>query len=145
MYSRIVVGTDGSSTADKAVHAAADIARQNGAELHVVTAYRSGTSGMAQGAGAPLVDSGIGGAVRQEAARQVGEDAQSHWGDGLEVELHQSGGDPAEAIVSVAEKVGADLVVVGSKGMHGVRRMLGSVPNSVSHAAQCDVLIVKTD
>lgn len=145
MYSCIVVGTDGSSTADRAVHAAADVARQNGAALHVVTAFRSGTSGMAQGTGAALVDSGVGGAVRQEAARQVGEEAQTHWGDGLEIQLHQAGGDPADAIVAVADKVGADLIVVGSKGMHGARRVLGSVPNSVSHAASCDVLIVKTD
>jgi nucleotide-binding universal stress UspA family protein len=50
--------------------------------------------------------------------------------------------DPGEAIVAVAEQVGADLIVVGNKGMH--RRVLGSTPNTVSHRAPCDVLIVQT-
>jgi nucleotide-binding universal stress UspA family protein len=53
-------------------------------------------------------------------------------------------GDPAEAIVRLADQVGADLIVVGNKGMKGVRRVLGSVPNSVAHHANCSVLIVDT-
>jgi nucleotide-binding universal stress UspA family protein len=54
-------------------------------------------------------------------------------------------GDAVNSILDVAETVAADLVVAGSKGMHGTRRFLGSVPNSVSHGASCAVLIVKTD
>ncbi len=53
-------------------------------------------------------------------------------------------GDPADAIVRVADQIGADLIVVGNKGMKGVRRVLGSVPNSVAHQANCSVLIVDT-
>jgi nucleotide-binding universal stress UspA family protein len=62
--------------------------------------------------------------------------------DGLSIEQHAAEGDAADAIVTVAEQVDADVIVVGSKGMH--RRILGSVPNSVAHKAPCAVLIVKT-
>jgi nucleotide-binding universal stress UspA family protein len=47
-------------------------------------------------------------------------------------------------MISVAEGVGADLIVVGSKGMKGARRIIGSVPNSVAHRAPCHVLVAKT-
>jgi nucleotide-binding universal stress UspA family protein len=51
-------------------------------------------------------------------------------------------GDPAEVIVALAGECGADLLVVGNKGMQ--RRLLGSVPNTVTHRAPCSVLVVKT-
>ena len=63
---------------------------------------------------------------------------------GVQVEGHAETGDPAEAIVRVAEQEKADLIVVGNKGMAGARRVLGSVPNSVAHQAPCSVLIVQT-
>ena len=63
---------------------------------------------------------------------------------GVKAEYHAAKGDPAEAIVRVADHIGADLIVVGNKGMKGVRRVLGSVPNSVAHQANCSVLIVDT-
>ena len=65
---------------------------------------------------------------------------------GVEAECYARRGDPAEAILDVAEEQDADLIVVGSKGMHGSRRfLLGSVPDKVSHHAPCSVLIVRTD
>jgi nucleotide-binding universal stress UspA family protein len=145
MFKSIVVGTDGSPTADKAVAAAAELAGQWGAKLHVVTAYKSGSSGMASASGGPLIDEGIGAALRQEAAKEIGERALASCGQGVDAQHHAVQGDAADAIVDTAESVGADLVVVGSKGMRGARRVLGSVPNSVSHSAPCTVLIVKTD
>ena len=58
---------------------------------------------------------------------------------------HALPGDPAKAILMVADEAGADLIVVGSKGMQGPRgKILGSVPNDVAHHANCSVLIVKT-
>ena len=51
----------------------------------------------------------------------------------------------ADALLSVAAAVRASTIVVGNQGMHGARRVLGSVPNSVSHRARCNVLIVSTD
>jgi nucleotide-binding universal stress UspA family protein len=145
MYKTIVVGTDGSPTADKAMSEAAELARHWGAKLHVVTGFRSGSSGMASLAGAAMVDTGVEDALRHEAATDIGGKAAESWGEGIELELHAVPGDPADAILDTATAVGADLVVVGSKGMRGARRILGSVPNSVAHGAPCAVLIIKTD
>ena len=145
MYKIVVVGTDGSPTADKAVQAAADIARSWSAELHIVTAMRAPRSGMASATGAPLVDTGVGQAMAEEAAKSVGEEALKKHAEGLTAEAHAAQGNPDDVILSTAVDVGADLIVVGSKGMRGARRYLGSVPNSVAHAAHCAVLVVKTD
>jgi nucleotide-binding universal stress UspA family protein len=146
MYSTIVVGTDGSPTADRAVAAAADLARHYGAKLHIVIAFKISRFEVAAGsAGAPITDTTASLTMHQEAANDVGERALSSWGEGLEAEIHAANGDAVSAILDVAEAVAADLVVVGSKGMHGTRHFLGSVPNSVSHGAACAVLIAKTD
>ena len=145
MYKTILVGTDGSPTADQAVAAAAGLARQWGATLHVVTGFRSSSPAMAELAGAAMVDTGAGTALRREAADEVGRRAAESWCDGVHTELHAVAGDPADAILNTANGVGADLIVVGSKGMRGARRILGSVPNSVAHGAECAVLVVKTD
>jgi len=95
--------------------------------------------------GAPLVDSGAGAALLDEAAKHVGEEALQKHGDGLAAEAHAAQGSADDVILSTAAEVGADLIVVGSKGMRGARRYLGSVPNSVAHGAHCAVLVVKTD
>ena len=64
---------------------------------------------------------------------------------GVNVETFAREGDPADAILDVAEETGADLIVVGNKGMTGAKRfLLGSVPNKVSHHAPCSVLIIRT-
>jgi nucleotide-binding universal stress UspA family protein len=63
---------------------------------------------------------------------------------GIDVDIHTAVGDPAEVIVRRADEIRADLIVVGSKGMRGTRRILGSVPNRVAHKARCHVLIAKT-
>jgi nucleotide-binding universal stress UspA family protein len=60
------------------------------------------------------------------------------------VTTHAVAGHPATAILSVAETVAADLIVVGNRGMKGTRRVLGSIPNHVSHHAACAVLVVDT-
>jgi nucleotide-binding universal stress UspA family protein len=146
MYKVILVGTDGSETAAKAVSAAADVARSWGSELHIVSAFRSGSAsaGMAAAAGAPLVDTGVHHAMLEEAAKQVGEKAVETFGEGLQAHAHAIPGDAVDVILDTAVGVGADLIVVGSKGMRGARRYLGSVPNSVAHGAHCAVLVVKT-
>jgi nucleotide-binding universal stress UspA family protein len=140
MFSTVVVGTDGSATADVAVRQAAELARANGGTLHVVSAYRPASSQTVGAAGeqwqvlpAERVD-----AVLDEAAA-LGRVL------GVKVEVHGSRGDPANAIVRVAKEVGADVVVVGNRGMKGAKRfILGSVPSKVAHAAPCAVLILKT-
>ena len=64
---------------------------------------------------------------------------------GVKVDIYPRQGDPADAILDVAEEREADLIVVGNKGMTGAKRfLLGSVPNKVSHHAPCSVLIIRT-
>ena len=145
MYKCIVVGTDGSATADKAVQAAANLAREWQAALHLVTAYRSGHSGMGAATGAAMADTGAHEGMQHEAADQVGKKATESWAEGIDVHTHSVSSSAPDAILDTASAVGADLIVVGSKGMQGARRVLGSVPNSVAHGANCAVLIVKTD
>jgi nucleotide-binding universal stress UspA family protein len=144
MYKTLVVGTDGSPTADQAVEAAAELARSWGSELHIVTAFRTPRSGMGSATGTELVDSGAGHALAEEGARAVGLNAIERFGNGLAAEAHGVQGNADDVILATAAEVGADLIVVGSKGMQGARRYLGSVPNSVAHGADCSVLVVKT-
>ncbi len=145
MYKIVVVGTDGSPTADKAVEAAADIARGWGSSLQIVTAFRTPRAGMVAVAGVDMVDSGAGQATGEAAARAVVEEAVKTPGTGLQAEAYAGRGNPDDVILKRAQEINADLIVVGSKGMKGARRYLGSVPNSVAHGAHCAVLVVKTD
>jgi nucleotide-binding universal stress UspA family protein len=144
MYKTLVVGTDGSQTADEAVKAAADLARSWGSELHIVTAFRAPRSGMGSVTGADLAESGAGQALAEEGARAVGLAAIEKFGEGVAAEAHAAQGNADDVILATAAEVGADLIVVGSKGMQGARRYLGSVPNSVAHGADCAVLVAKT-
>jgi nucleotide-binding universal stress UspA family protein len=141
MFSTIVIGTDGSDTARGAVAMAAQIARQNSASLHLVSVARSaaGVGGGGLASGNP-----IGGeALLTHATNVMLEEMKSEL-QGLDVTTYSEMGAPAAVIVRYADKVGADLIVVGSKGMRGTHRIIGSVPNSVAHNAGCNVLIAKT-
>jgi len=146
MFASIVVGTDGSQTAQEAVRQAADLARRLDARLEIVSAYEPVSSARlreeAQQIPADLqwvvnpredVDATL------RAAAEIAKEA------GVESETYARQGDPADAILDVAEERGADLIVVGNKGMAGAKRfLLGSVPNKVSHHAPCSVLIIRT-
>jgi nucleotide-binding universal stress UspA family protein len=145
MFDTILVGTDGSPTADRALDAAMELARSQPAVLHVVTAYRP----LSQ---AEIADRrrGLQPARRHEIdeaaeARRILDDVRTRAAAvGINVELHARVGEPGAVVVDCAREVSADLVIVGNKGMKGVRRVLGSVPNHVAHSAQCSVLIVDT-
>jgi nucleotide-binding universal stress UspA family protein len=144
MSDSIVVGTDGSSTAKQAVSEAVRIARALGAPLHVVSAFEpvhAKVTGAPDGAAKvwqPLPDDQVEN-ILSEAVAGVRM-------SGVEATPHAVRKDPAEALIAVAEEIGATMIVVGSKGMHGARRLaLGNVPNKVSHRARCNVLIVATE
>jgi nucleotide-binding universal stress UspA family protein len=147
MFASIVVGTDGSDTATEAVRQAIALARAVGARIELVSAYE------------PVPESRL----REESVHAPHEDL--HWmvnaredvlatlasaaGEireaGIDVEVFARQGDPADAILDVAEERGSDLIVVGNEGMTGAKRfLLGSVPNKVSHHAPCSVLIIRT-
>jgi nucleotide-binding universal stress UspA family protein len=146
MFDRIVVGTDGSETANEAVRQATELAKAVGSSIDLVSAYEPVSS-----------------ARLREEAQQVPKDME--WmvnpredvdatlkaaGEqieeaGVEVHTHAREGDPADAILDVAEERKTDLIIVGNKGMTGAKRfLLGSVPNKVSHHAPCSVLIIRT-
>ena len=147
MYGSIVVGTDGSDTAGEAVRQAVALAKSLGAKLQIVSAYE------------PVSDTRL-----REEAQQAPSDMQ--WmvnpkedveavlraaatrarDEGVDTETFARQGDPADAILDVAEENGSDLIVVGNKGMTGARRFLpiGAVPNKVIHHLPTAVLIVRT-
>ena len=151
MFENVLVGADDSSTALRAVGVAVEFARQLGAKLHVVTAYRPETvmgSHLLMAAAFAPVPIEI--AEAAEAGPHDNADALlARLGElavraNVETEFHAVSGPPAEAIVQMANRLGADLVIVGNKGMRGAKRVLGSVPNSIAHHAECSVLIVDT-
>ncbi|KKL18432.1 hypothetical protein LCGC14_2475580 [marine sediment metagenome] len=146
MFSRIVVGTDGSDTAKEAVQRAAKLAKQVGAALDVVSAYNPVPASRLR-----EEERGVPGDVvhlvgpREDVNATLAQASEEIEALGLETETFAREGDPADAILDVAEEKGADLIVVGNKGMTGAKRfLLGSVPNKVSHHAPCSVLIVRT-
>ena len=144
MIATVAVGTDGSPTAEKAVAAAIDLAKHYDAKVVFVSAYK------------PIDDARL----RRE---QRDAPPDSHWkinptedvdailrdaeeqadAAGVRWASEATEGEPAETIVKLAEKHDADVIVVGNQGMQ--RKVLGSVPNTVSHKATCSVFIVKTD
>ena len=147
MFRTIVVGTDGSATAAEAVRRAKALAEAFGADLHVVNAYKPPALVLATTADPGVMPSALvewEAAARDDARQLLDSVADELIGVGESVTTHALAAHPTNAILSVAETVGADLIVVGNRGMQGTRRVLGSVPNHISHHAPCDVLVVDT-
>jgi nucleotide-binding universal stress UspA family protein len=146
MFNSIVVGTDGSDTAAQAVREAVDLAKADSATLQLVSAFAhvSERRLRAERRDAPEeVRQAIN--PRKEAEQFLGDAADVAREAGVSVQTHARQGDPADAILDVAEETGAGLIVVGNKGMTGASRfLLGSVPDKISHHAPCSVLIVRT-
>jgi nucleotide-binding universal stress UspA family protein len=128
-YRLIVVGTDGSDTAGRALGYAAWLARSVGAELQVSHAYggRRGDRTEERDLGASLLRDAFAGLGLDPAPKP-----------------HLREGDAADALVSVAREEGADLIVVGNRGLGTRRVMMGTVPAKVAGRAPCDVLIAHT-
>ena len=139
MFKTILVAADSSATAFRAVTTATDLAKSLGADLHVLTAYDPGAVKRPDQVPDEFFDR-----VTDPADLLLTELRKVISQEGVEAAYHPAAGDPADAIVSVADQVDADLIVVGNRGMKGMRRVLGSVPNSVAHKANCSVLIVDT-
>lgn len=146
MYKSIVVGTDGSSTATAAVHTAIGLARALEARLHVVCVYNNAhiSTAIAAGAGVPSSFAETDQAAHDHTAAVLDEARGRARADGVDVTVHPCAGSPADVLVSIAEGEQADLIIVGNRGMKGVRRILGSVPNHVAHHAPRAVMIVPT-
>ena len=146
MFNAIVVGTDGSETAAEAVRQAVELGKVTGARIDLVSAYEPVTNQRLR-AEATQVPDDLQWMVnpREDVDAKLEEAAEVAREGGLDVHVYARQGDPADAILDVAEEIKADLIVVGNKGMTGARRfLLGSVPNKVSHHAPCSVLIIRT-
>jgi nucleotide-binding universal stress UspA family protein len=140
MISTVAVGTDGSATANQAVSEAAEIARRFGAKIVLLSAFQdSRGSPASQGQDIELQWASSSSARVRSILERSEEDLDRA---GIECETRADEGDPAEVLVRLAAECGADLLVIGNKGMK--RRVLGSVPNTVTHKAGCSVLVVKT-
>jgi nucleotide-binding universal stress UspA family protein len=140
MISTVAVGTDGSRTAQEAVKTAAEIARRFDAKLVLLSAFQDSGGRLTGSGSADEVQWSSSPAARVQeilarASQQMGR-------EGIECTTLVDEGDPGEVLVRLAEECGADLLVIGNKGMQ--RRMLGSVPNTITHKAPCAVLVVKT-
>lgn len=138
-----MVGTDGSDRAGIAVRHAMALAKASGAELHAVNVVHPSV-------GIGFADS----RAQQDQVNTMREEAEAirsqlltdAEAEGLSLKVHNPGGDAAKALLGTAENISADLVVVGNRGMSGMKRFAqGSVPNTVAHNCHCDVLIVDTD
>jgi nucleotide-binding universal stress UspA family protein len=123
MVTTIAVGVDGSATAAEAVKMAAEVARRFEAELVLLSAYNRPDDDARQ---------------REVVARTETRLRE----EGLRCRALAEEGNPSDVLVRLAKQCGADILVVGNKGMQ--RRALGSVPNTVTHTADCSVLVVKT-
>lgn len=118
-YRSVLIATDGSPTASHAAHLGAALGRALGASITL----------------AHVGDKLMGRIVLKDTAERLGEP---------DLPQQIAGGEPGKTIARLADQLGSDLVIVGNKGIAGARRVLGSVPNTVSHNADCDVLIVHT-
>ena len=139
MSGPIVVGVDGSPTARKAAEKARDLALRLAAPLHVVSAHtQEEITHIKSGSDQWVVTSA-------ENALKIAENvARTLRTPGLEVHTSSAHGKPSDALIAYAERIGADMLVVGNQRMRGMARVLGSVANSVSHKATCDVYIANT-
>ena len=143
MIKTVAVGTDGSDTAAKAVEFALDLAGRYEAKIVFLSAYKPVSEDRLkrEARDAPEdVQWQINPAEDVEPALRDAEDEARE--RGLETTSEAKEGDASKVLVELADKHNADVLVIGNKGMK--RKVLGSVPNTVSHNAGCSVLIVKT-
>jgi nucleotide-binding universal stress UspA family protein len=146
VFGSMVVGTDGSETATEAVRQATELAKAVGAKVHLVSAYEPVPSGRLREERQQVpADLEFMVNPREDVTallEQTGEEIKE---SGVDVETYAREGDPADAILDVAEERNANVIIVGNKGMTGAKRfLLGSVPNKISHHAPCSVIIIRT-
>lgn len=143
---KILVATDGSPSSAHAVQEAADLAHETNSELHVAhvmpvsTLYSS--ADMVLAAGIPLYDES-----RKKAERVLNEDVERvKEAGGMAAETHLLEGKPDAEVVALAEKIGAGLIVVGSRGLGALARTLvGSTSTSIVRHAHCPVMVIRDE
>lgn len=147
MYGKILVPYDGSSFSEKAVEHATYLAQLSGANLLLINAttlpalvytYHETVNAAINEVAQSLVGPST------EAAKSLSKLAEKIKKKGVAASYKHAVGDPAEMILETVEKEKIDLVVIGSKGLHGLSKIkaLGSVTRKVAESASCPVLIV---
>jgi nucleotide-binding universal stress UspA family protein len=136
---KILVGVDGSATAEAAAREAAELAKRTGAELHLVSALKRSGTQVVHGGGEQWTISDVDRASSKLQAFAAKLNA------GRKVTCAVLDGDPAKAIVAEAERVGADVIVIGNKRVSGAGRVLGAIAIDVVRHAPCSVYIAKTN
>jgi nucleotide-binding universal stress UspA family protein len=140
MVEKVAVGVDASATAGEAVMMAAELARRFDAELVLLSVYHdAATAGDGHGGDHESDWGSSPGAVQREAVARAEDRLRDQ---GIRCSTMVGEGHAGDVLVRLAEECSADILVVGNKGIH--RRVLGSVPNTVTHKAPCSVLVVKT-
>ena len=143
MIATVAVGTDGSGTAAKAVLAALELAERFGARIVFISAYSPVDEDRLrhEKRDAPLEiqwtinpEEDVDATLRE--CEELAEERGLTWAS------EAAQGDPADVLVKLADRHEADVLVIGNRGMQ--RRVLGSVPNTVTHKANCTVFLVKT-
>jgi nucleotide-binding universal stress UspA family protein len=141
---KILVPVDFSEHSQRALDEAIGLAKKFGAELHLLHCYQLYPVGAT---GAPydiVLPETLERAIREGASGLLSEWKQKAAGQGVQVQEHLDAGAPSSGIADLAEKLGADLIVMGSRGLTGLKHlMLGSVAERTIRIAPCPVLIVK--
>ena len=138
-YTKILVAVDLSDESLAVIERATAIATNNGAQLHVIHVIEP--LSFAYGGDIPMDFSGIQDEIQQQASSQL-----KHFGETHKVNSenqHIILGRPDVEVRTKADEIGADLIVIGSHGRHGLALLLGSTANGVLHGACCDVLAVR--
>ena len=143
MFETIVVGTDGSETATTALRRAAELARLSGGTLHIVSAHPPASARTHEAKLRDLPDE-YRWSITADSELNSTLQAALKVAKGLGAKADTVGhvGDPVDVILATAEGLGADVIVIGSRGIE--RRILASIPSSITRKAQCDVLVVHT-
>jgi nucleotide-binding universal stress UspA family protein len=145
---RILVATDGSEEAALALTTAADLAKSTNSELHIAyvfpTAVQRPFPNPITARPAEILEQELEEAMRQ-AQSFLDREAEQVKGEGVEVaDTHLTRGRPDTELVHLSEEIDAGLIVMGSRGLGGVRRaLMGSVSDSVVRHAHCPVLVVR--
>jgi nucleotide-binding universal stress UspA family protein len=140
MISTVAVGTDGSATASEAVRVAAEMVRRFDAKLVLVSAFQDAGGARKDRDASVELQWAMSPAARvKEILARTKDELQR---EGIECSTLVDEGDPADVLVRLATDCDADVLVIGNKGMR--RRVLGSVPNTITHKAPCSVFVVKT-
>lgn len=142
LFKKILVPSDFSEDAEAALDLAIQIAQDMGAELHLVHAYRLPVE-MLSPYGVPLPDAVVP-EIRKAAGGQLQEQLDRVRRSGVQAEAHLREGTAPEAVAEAARALGADLIVMGTRGRTGLAHVvLGSVAERTLRAAPCPVLTVK--